>query len=82
MFKLLLIRFAIKFYAIVSILKHTKKKYGQDIIRTARKLENLIIEQAKIQLDIKFVNTCKKEQLISTFAKVNLTIKDRSQQLN
>lgn len=45
------------------------------MIRTTRKLENSIIKQAKIPLDIKFIKTFKKVELIITFAKVILAIK-------
>ena len=61
-----------KLYALIIIFKHIKKSHGQDIIRTTRKLENLTIKQSKMQLDIKFIKTYKKEQLIITFAKVNI----------
>ena len=35
----------------------------------------------KVQSDIKLINSCKKESLIPTFAKVNLSIKNASRKL-
>ena len=60
---------------------HIKKKHGQELIRTARKLEDLVNKYTKVQLDINFIKTCKKENLIPTFAKVNIAIKHGTQKL-
>ena len=57
------------------ISQHIKKKHGQDIICVARKLEDLINKHTKMQLDINFIKTCKREDLIPTFVKVNAAIK-------
>ena len=35
----------------------------------------------KVQTDIRFIKSCKKENLIATFAKVNLAIKNGSRKL-
>ena len=35
----------------------------------------------KVQSNIKFIKSCKKESLISTFAKVNLSIKNSNRKL-
>ena len=68
------------FNARVNIFRHIKKKHVQDILRIARKLEDLTNKHTKIQLDINFIKTCKREDLIPTFAKVNVAIKHSTQQ--
>ena len=75
MFKLMAVLFIIKLYVRVNIFRHIKKKHGQDILRVARKFEDLINKHTKMQLDISFIITCKREDLIPTFAKVNVAIK-------
>ena len=57
------------------------KKHGQDILRVARKLEDLINKHRKIELYINFIKICKREDLIPTFAKVNVAIKHGTQKL-
>ena len=80
-FKLLVMLFIIKLYVRINIFRHIKKKYGQDIIRVARKLEDLINKHIKIQLDINFIKTCKRKDLIPTFAKENVAIDHGTQKL-
>ena len=80
MFKLLVILFIIKLYVRVNILQHIKKNHGQDIICVARKLEDLI-NKNQIQLDINFIKTYKREDLMPTFAKVNVAIKHGMQKI-
>ena len=63
----------------VNIFRHIKKKHVEDILRIARKLEDLTNKHTKIQLDINFIKTCKREDLIPTFAKVNVAIKHSTQ---
>ena len=75
MFKLLVILLVIKLYDQVNIFRHFKKMHGQDIIHVARKLEVLINKHTKIQLVINFMKTCKMEDLMPTFANVNVLIK-------
>ena len=67
------------FNARVNIFRHIKKKHVEDILRIARKLEDLTNKHTKIQLDINFIKTCKREDLIPTFAKVNVAIKHSTQ---
>ena len=57
------------------------KKHGQDILRVARKLEDLINKHRKIELHINFIKIWKREDLIPTFAKVNVAIKHGTQKL-
>ena len=76
---LLVISFIIKWYARVNIIRHIKKKYGKDIICGTREIEDLINKHTNIQLEIKFIKTCKRKDLIPTFAKMNVAIKHCTQ---
>ena len=75
MSKLLVILYIIKQYAQINIYKNIKKKHGQDIIRNARLYEKLKTKYMKINGDIKYIKSCKKEELTPRFAKVNLALK-------
>ena len=77
---LLSILFTIKVYAQINIFKVVTRKHGQDIVKIARNLEVLLTKQ-KNGLDIKFIKTCKKENLTPTFATVNLAIKHGTMRL-
>ena len=74
-FKLFIILFIIKLYARNDIFKRIKKKHGQVAI-TVISLEKLQTKLGKAVADIKYIKTCKKERLIPTFAKVNISIKN------
>ena len=74
-FRLLVILFAIKLHAQTDIFKHIKRKHGQSVLYVARKLENVKTKIIKLQGDIKFIKTCKRENIIPTFANVKLAIK-------
>ena len=52
---LLLILFTIKVYAPINIFKVVTRKHGQDIVKIARKLEDLLMKQQN-GLDIKISN--------------------------
>ena len=73
---LVLVIFTIKVYARINVFKVVIRKYGQDIVKIARKLEDLLTKHQKNGLDIKFIKTCKRENLTPTFATVNLAIKN------
>ena len=75
MFKLLVILYIIKRYAQINIYKHIKKKHGQDVIRNVHLYEKLKTKYMKINADIKYIKSCKKEELTPRFAKVNLALK-------
>ena len=81
MFKLLVILFIIKLYARYYIFKFIKKKHGQNVITVIRTLEQMQTKYMKFNADIKFIRPCKKENLISTFVKVNVSIKSGSYKL-
>jgi len=70
------ILFVIKLYARINIFKYIKKKHGQDIFKKVKLLEDLKTKVGKIQQDIEYVKTCKKEHLIPTFAKINVAIRN------
>ena len=72
---LLRILFTIKLYAHIDISKIVKRKHGQEIIKTKKNLEDLITKHYKMILDIDFIEKCKQEDVIPTFAKFNLAIK-------
>ena len=72
---------AIKLLLQVNILKHIERKHGQQILQNVRILERLEGKLCKINKDIKFIQLCKTEHLISTFAKVKLAIKSRNAKL-
>ena len=74
MYKLLFVLFIIDLYARVNNFKRLKK-HGQDIYKLSKTLENQISKHRKIQLDISFIKQCKKENIIPTFAKVNIAIR-------
>ena len=43
-----------------------------------RSLEKLETKFTKVSTDIRYIRTCEKEQLIPTFARVNISLKDVS----
>ena len=75
MLKLLVTLFIIKLYARNNVFKHIKKKHGQEIIRIVRSFENLKTKYVKVAADIRFIKSCRNENIIPTFAKVNLSLK-------
>ena len=71
-----MIRFIIKFYAGNNIFKHIKKKHGHDLIKVVRDFKQKKKKFEKSVAEIAFTKLCKKEQLIPTFAKVNVSIRN------
>mgnify|MGYP001796705911 FL=1 len=65
----------IKLYAQKNIFTLIKEKYGQSAIKLARLIEKYRSKVDKIKYDIKFLLTCKKNNLTPTFAKPRLSIK-------
>ena len=53
--KLLVILFILKLYAQISIFKYIQEKYGQEMIKLARKIEKQRVKIAKIKCHIKFI---------------------------
>ena len=58
-----------------------KKKHGQNFLNVVRKYEQLLAKFMKLQADIKFIKTCKKEYLVPTFANVKLATRSGSKNL-
>ena len=75
MYKLLVINFLIKLYALKNIFNIILEKYGQPKLKLARCIERNRTKVSKIKHDIKFQITCKRNNLIPTFAKPKLSIK-------
>ena len=70
------ILFKYRFYTHNYIFKHIKRKHGKDIFTVVKSFEDLKTKYEKILLDFKFLKTCKKGNLLPTFAKVRLSIKN------
>ena len=65
-----------------NILKHIKKKHGQDLIKVVRDFEQKKTKFKKLDADITFIKLSKKkQQLIPTFAKVNASIRNDTYKL-
>ena len=62
-------------------MKHIKKKHGQDLVKVVRDFEQKKTKFEKLDPDIVFIKLCKKEQLIPTFAKVNVPIRNDTYKL-
>ena len=80
MLKLLVILFITELSA-RNVFKHIKKKHGQEIIRIVRTSENLKTKYIKVAADIRFIKSYKNENIIPTFAKVNLSFKHGNYEL-
>ena len=65
-------------YAGSNVFKLIQKKYGQDVITAVLNYEKVKTKWMKVNHDIKFIKSCKKEHLVPTVAKVNLSIKSGS----
>ena len=52
------------------------------MITVIRSLEKLQTKYGKVVVDIKYIKTCKKERLIPTLAKVNISMKNATQNLD
>ena len=65
----------------LDIFKHIRKKHGKDIHNIIRSFETLKIKYLKVILDLKFIKTCIKEELITTFTNVRLSVKHESAKL-
>ena len=61
-------RFSTQF-SIISILQ---KRYGENLVKSVRKLEKLDFKHKKTYLDLEFLKTCKKNNFIPKFLKFKL----------
>ena len=66
----------VKLYGRYNNCKYVKKKDGKDKITGIRSLEKLETKFMKVNLNMQYINTSKKEQILSTFAKVNVLEKN------
>ena len=82
MFQLLVLLFIIKLYACSNVFIYLKKKHGQDTLIVTRTLEDLKTRLTKTEADIHFIKTYKRENIIPTFAKVNLSRKHGKKKLH
>ena len=73
--KLLVILFLIKLYAQKNIFNVIHGKYGQNTTTLARKNEQRRLKMEKIKQDIKFLQTCKRNNLSPTFVKPKYAVK-------
>ena len=73
--------FLIKLYARNDIFKFIKRSHGQNFTTVIPSLEQKQTKYMKLNTDIKFIKSCKKENIIPTFAKVNFSIKSGSYKL-
>ena len=73
--KFLVILFLVRLYARINIFKLIDEKYGHIGIKLARSIEVYRRKLSKIKCDIGFLLTCKKNNLILTFARTKLAVK-------
>ena len=71
----------IKLCARINIFRHIRGKHGEEILKHIRSLEDNKSLLMKIEVDISCIKACKAEQLITTFAKVKLSIKSANRKL-
>ena len=81
MMKLLVILFIMKLIAQINIFKYVRQKHGQSAVKIVRTLEQVKRRYIKVNEDIKFIKTCKKEDLLPQFAKIRLSIRSGSMKL-
>ena len=73
--------FIYKLYFHNDIFKHIKRKHGKDIATAFIFFENLKTKYENILWDINFIKTCKQGNILPTFVKVRLLIKNASYKL-
>ena len=78
---ILVIHFIIKLFARNNIFKHIKKKHGHNLIKVVRDFEKNKKKFEKLVANIAFIKLCKKDQLIPTFTKVSLSIRNGTYKL-
>ena len=76
-----MILFIIKLYARNNIFKNIQKKHEHDLVKVVTDFEQKKTKLQKLVVDIAFIKLCKKEQLIPTFAKVNVSIQNDTYKL-
>ena len=76
-----ILSFAIKLLARLSIFEYIEKKHGRLVLENIRSLEKAKRKWFKISKNINFIKTCKTENLLPTFAKVKLVIKSGNKKI-
>ena len=76
-----ILSFAIKLLARLSIFEYIEKKHGRLVLENIRSLEKAKCKWFKISKNINFIKTCKTENLLTTFAKVKLVIKSGNKKI-
>jgi hypothetical protein len=79
---LLVFTFILKLLARTNLFTNIREKHGLSTLHAVRNYERLLKREAKIQLDLKFLLTCKKEGLSPTFARPKLSIKETTKLRN
>ena len=73
MHKLLVINFLIILYALKNIVNIIFGKYGKSLVTLSRNMERTRLKIAKLKSDIKFLLTCKRNNLNPTFTKPKIS---------
>ena len=55
-----------------SIISTLQKRYSENLVKSVRKLEKLDFKHKKVQLDLEFLQTCKKNNIIPKFLRFKL----------
>ena len=74
MYKLFFILFIICLYARFNVFTYITEKYGHTEVKLTRLVEKYCLKLAKFKLDITFLITCKRKNLIPVFMKPKLAI--------
>ena len=72
--QLLVLSFIFKLLSRKKLFNNIREKHGNETARQCRQLEKSSTKQSKVKLDIDFLLTCKKENLIPAFAKPKLSV--------
>ena len=76
--QLLVLSFIFKLLSRKNLFNNIREKHGNETARLCRQLEKSSAKMSKVKLDIDFLLTCKKENLIPTFAKPKLSVPSES----
>ena len=77
--QLLVLSFIFKLLSRKNLFNNIREKHGNETARLCRQLEKSSTKLSKVKLDIDFLLSCKKENLIPTFAKPKLSVPSESE---
>ena len=80
--KLLSWIFIIKLIANSNIFTYVLKKHGQKKLQQVRELESLMSRYIRLINDIKYIKSCKRDDIIPTFARVSNSVVKNNRKLN